>query len=124
MEQTIAVISDVKNLSERLAGATLGTAQLLFSGGRLHMELDLLRPAPQAVRGRGAGLSVKSRLTLERITAASVQHVSTVPTEQPLLSCEAVPGGYQVVVATPDGLRLELTVEQLSGRLTSSHEVG
>ncbi len=114
MEHAIAVITDLKNLSERLAGASLGAARLVPSGGRLRLELELLHQPPV---GRRTGPAARSRLTLERITDASVQHVATVPTDQPLLACEAVPGGYHVVVATSDGLRLELAAEQLSGRL-------
>ena len=117
MEHALAVISDVSNLSRILAGAVFGAARLLPSGGRLRLELELL-PAPAAGR-RGVGAAVTHRLTLEQVTEANIRHVATVPTGQPLISCEAVRGGYQVVVAAPDGLRLELNVEQLNGRLAA-----
>lgn len=118
MEHAIAVLSDVSHLSGILGGAVFGAARLVPSGSRLRLELELL-PAPSAGRRRGAPAAATHRLILEQVTEATLRHVATVPTDQPLVSCEAVRGGYQVVVAAPDGLRLELSVEQLSGRLVA-----
>ena len=124
MEQRISVVSDVKNLSELLNGASVDQARLVPSGGRLRLELELTRACPELATVVRRGLLtrtktpwVKSRLVLDQIKDAAVQRlVDTPPDQTPLLSCEAIPGGYQLVVTAPDGLHLQLTLEQLDGQ--------
>lgn len=124
MEQTIAVVSDVKNVSELLEGASVDGARLVPAGGRLRLEMDLTRACPelQTVVRKGFMTRTKtpwtkSRLTLEAIKDVAIQRAADVPsTQAPLLSCDAVPGGYSLTVTAHDGLRLQLTLEQLTGR--------
>ena len=124
MERTISVLNDVKDLSELLEGASVDQARLAPSSGRLQLELDLTRACPELETVVRRGFStrtktpwVKSRLTLSQVKGASVQHLTDVsPTQSPLLSCEAIPGGYALVVTGHDGLRLSLTLEQLNGQ--------
>jgi hypothetical protein len=60
---------------------------------------------------------VKSRLTLNHITDATVQRLTeSSPDRQSLFSCEAIVGGSRFMVTSQDGLRLRLTLEQLSGQ--------
>ena len=123
MEQLITVVSDVKNLSELLEGSSIDEARLTPSGGRLRLDLELTRAClelqPVARRGfmtRTKTPWVKSRLTMSPILDASVRRLADSPTvHTPLLSCEAIPGGYRLVVTAPDGLQLHLTLEQLDG---------
>ena len=129
MERAITVVTDVKDLSDLLHGASVDQARFVASGGRLRMELELTRAMAEQQRVVRHGMFkrvrtpwVKGRMTLERIQEVTVQRVGDLgPDEFPLFACEAVPGGYQVVVTTPDGLRLSLALEQLSGQF---HDVG
>ncbi len=128
MEHTIAVVSDVKNLSELLGGASVDAARLMPSSGGLRLEMDLTRACselqPAVRRGfmtRTKTPWTKSRLVLEAIADATIAHAEDRPAEQtPLLSCEAVPGGYMLTVHSPDGLRLRLRLEQLTGRFADT----
>jgi hypothetical protein len=130
MEQSINVVSDLKNLSELLGGSTVDQARLVPSGGRLRLELDLTRACRELVTTERRGFLkrpktpwMKSRLTLEPIAEAMVQRVTeSSPSPEPLIACEAVPGGYQLVVTSPDGLRLSMRLEQLSGRFVDLGE--
>ena len=124
MERAISVLSDVKDLSELLEGASVDQARLTPSGGRLKLEMELTRACPelQTVMRRGVITRtktpwVKSCLTLSQIKDASVRRLTDAPPgETPLLSCEAIPGGYTLVVMSHDGLRVSLTLEQLNGQ--------
>ena len=124
MQRAIAVVTDVKDLSELLHGASVEQARMVSSGGRLRVEVELTRAMMEQQRVVRHGLFkrtqtpwIKGRLTLEGIQDVEVQRVSDQPPDQtPLLTCEAIPGGYQFVVTAPDGLRLQLTLAQLSGQ--------
>ena len=124
MEQAIALVSDVKNLSELLDGASVDQTRLVPIGGRLRLEIELTRACPelQTVVRRGFLTRtktpwVKGCLTLNQVTDAAVRHVADAsPGQAPLLTCEAIPGGYRLVVTAPDGLQLQLTLEQLNGQ--------
>ena len=126
MEQVITFVTDVKNLGELLDGASVDQARVVPSGGRLRLELELTRACPELATVVKRGLLartktpwVKSRLVLNQIKDVAVQRLVDAPPDQvPLLSCEAIPGGYQVVVTAPDGLRLQLILEQLDGQFT------
>ena len=128
MEQTIAVVSDVKNLSELLEGASVDGARLVPSSGRLRLEMDLTRACPELQTVVRKGFMsrtktpwTKSRLTLDAIKDVAIQRAADAPPDQtPLLSCDAVPGGYSLTVNSHDGLRLQLTLEQLSGRFADT----
>ncbi|MBI3010993.1 MAG: hypothetical protein HYY58_00670 [Candidatus Omnitrophica bacterium] len=124
MEKAIAVLTDVKDLSEVLDGASVDRVCLIPSGGRLRLEMELTRACPElnTVVRRGFLTKtktpwVKGRLSLGQIKDASVERMAETPADQPpLLLCETVPGGYTLVVTSPDGLRLSLTLEQLEGQ--------
>lgn len=124
MERAIAVLNDIKDLSEMLDGARIDQARVTSSGGHLRFELELTRAmveeAPAAHRGfftRAKTPWVKSRLSLDQVQDVAVQPLSDrSPQQVPLLNCEAIPGGYRLVVTAPDGLQLSLTLGQLTGR--------
>ena len=124
MDRTIRVISDVKDLSELLDGASVDHARLVPSGARLRLEVELTRACAelQTVARRGWFTKtktpwVKSRLSFAHIKDASIQRVEETPVQQvPLLSCEAIAGGYTLVMTSPDGLRLTVVLEQLDGQ--------
>ena len=125
MERTLSVLSDVKNLGEFIDGASLERARLLPGVGQMSLELELTRACPELAtvvrRGFVARTKtpwVKSRLTLRRITGVAVQRTADAAASQPLLACEAVPGGYRAVVTAHDGLELTVTLEQLDGQFT------
>ena len=127
MEQGLSVVSDIKNLSELLDGACVGHMRLAPNGGRLRLEMELTRAcremqpvARRGVFGRPKTPWMKCRLTLNQAKEASVVHLAFMPLQgppqEPLLACEAVAGGYQLVVTTPERLRLTVTLEQLDGQ--------
>ena len=124
MERTLTVLTDVKDLGELLGGANIDLARLVPSGRRLRLELELTRACPElqtvvrrAFVTRTKTPWVKSRLTFDHVQDAAVQRLAEAPAGQaPVLSCEAIPGGYTLTVTSPDGLRLVLTLAQLSGQ--------
>ena len=124
MEQAIAVLSDLKNVSELLEGASIEQARLVPSIGRLQLELEVTRACPELKTTVRRGLMrkttipwVKSRLTVGQITGVSIQRAAEAPAGQtPVLACEAVPGGYTLTVTSPDGLQLTLALDQLQGQ--------
>ena len=123
MERAIGVVSDVKDLGEFLNGASVDQARFVSSGARLRLEMEVTRAMLEHQQVVRQGLFrrvktpwIKGRLTLNQIQDVVVQRLSDQPPDPtPLFTCDAIPGGYQLVVTTPDGLRLQLTLEQLSG---------
>lgn len=126
MERAIGVVTDVKDLGELLSGAMVDQARLSPSAGRLRLELELTRAMPERTTVVRRGLFsrattpwIKSRLVLEQIQQVGIQRLTETSVEQsPLLVCDAVPGGYTLTVTSPDGLRLSVSLEQLSGRFS------
>ena len=126
MERSVSVVTDVKDVSELLNGASLEQVRLLPSEGRLRVELELMRVMPERATTVRRGLWTrmktpwtKSRLTLHQIKEASVRRATDAPPEHtPLLACEAVPGGYTVTVTSPDGVQYVFKLEQLHGQFT------
>ena len=123
MRQAITVVSDVTHVNELLDGSSVNQVHLMPSGGRLRLDLELTRACRelQTVVRRGFMTKaktpwIKCRLSLGSITEATVERVAdTGVASAPLLSCEAVPGGYTLVVINHDGLQLSLRLEQLDG---------
>jgi hypothetical protein len=123
MERRIAVLSDVKDLSEWLNGASVEQAHVVQAGGRLQLVLDLTRAMTEAKRVVRVGLLkrvktpwTKCQVRLSGINAVTVKRLADLaPDQTPLLSCEAVTGGYQLTVQAPDGLQLVLALSQLDG---------
>lgn len=123
MERTITVLTDVKDLGELLNGSRVDQAQLIPSAGRLQLVLELTRAMveQQHVVKRGPFRRLKTpwsqcRLTLNRITSVTVKRLTDLaPDQTPLLSCDAVSGGYQLTVQAPDGLQFVLGLDQLDG---------
>ncbi len=116
MERTISVLSDVKDLGELLAGACIEQARCVPSGARLRLEIELTRPCRERPTKPPIPW-VKSRLQIGQIKESSVQRVSEqVRGQTPWLSCDAIPGGYHLMITSADGLRFVLTLEQLNGQ--------
>lgn len=124
MEQQIQVVSDMKNLGEWLDGSRVERTRLIPQGGRLQLEMTLTRAMQEKQRVVRQGLFsktltpwIRGRLRLSSIKEASIERLcDSGPADQmPFLSCEAVPGGYTMEIHPPDGLRLLLHLEQLSG---------
>jgi len=128
MERAITVLSDVNALSELLDGARVDRARLVPSAGKLRLELEVTRACPELQTVERRGLMrrrripwVTSRLRLDQVKDAAVQRLDGLPPGQtPLLSCEAIPGGYRFVVTTADGLRLQAVLETLSGQFADT----
>ena len=118
MERAIAVMTDLKDVSEWLTGAFIEQARIVPSGGCLRLELELTRPCPEwpsmGRQGRRRVPHVKSRLSLGQITDMTVQRVTDA--QGPMLSCDAIPGGYAMTITGPDGTRWSLVLEQLNGQ--------
>ena len=123
MQRTMTVVNDVKDLAEWLKGASVDQAQLVPSGGRLQLVMELTRAMverQQMVR-RGLFKRVKTPWTTCRVTLNDIHSVAikrltdATPAQTPLLFCEAVPGGYQLTVQAPDGLQFVLGLDRLAG---------
>lgn len=123
MHKQLSVLSDVKDLAELLDGAGVEQAKLVPAGGRLELVLEGTRAMveqPPVARGglfqRAKTPWTKYRLTLTRITGVTVTRAEPTSADHaPLLACDAVPGGYELTVQAPDGLRLVVGLEQLDG---------
>ena len=123
MQRTMTVVNDVKDLAEWLKGASVDQAQLVPSGGRLQLVIELTRAMVECQQTARRGLlkRVKTpwttcRVTLNSIHSVTIKRLTDAPPGQtPLLSCEAVPGGYQLTVQAPDGLQFVLGLERLAG---------
>lgn len=123
MERTVTVLTDVKDLGELLNGSRVDQAQLIPSGGRIQLVLDLTRAMVERQQVVKHGLFrrlktpwTKCRLTLQGIKSMTVKRLTDLaPDQTPLLSCDAVSGGYQLTVQAPDGLQFVLGLEQLDG---------
>jgi len=123
MERAITLVTDVKDLSELLNGASIEQAQLVPDRGRLQLVLELTRAMTERQQVVRHGLIrrvktpwTKCRLMFNRIGTVTVKRLTDLaPDQTPLLSCDAVKGGYQLTVQAPDGLQFVLGLEQLDG---------
>jgi hypothetical protein len=123
MERSIAVVTDVKDLNDLLSGASLDQARCVPTreGAELVVEFTRAMVERQTVVRRGLFRRMKTpwtkcELRLSKITAITVRRLADLPPDQhPLLSCEAVHGGYQLTVQAPDGLQFVLGLLQLDG---------
>ena len=123
MRRPFDVLSDVKDVADLLEGARIDQARLVPAGGRLNLELELTRAvleAQQVVRRgpfrRLKTTWIKGRLTLTQLNALALERFGDAGAQQkPLIWAEAIPGGYEVVITSPEGLRLRVTAEHLNG---------
>ena len=122
MERTIAYLTDLKDLSGLLAGARIEQAELVPAMGSCSLELQLTRAMLEQPAAPRAGLFKRaktpwsaSRLTLKRIHSVTIHRAEDLTADTPLLDAEAVPGGYQVTIQSPDGLQFVLQADQLQG---------
>ena len=126
MERSVTLVTDVKDLSDLLNGASLDQARLVPSGGRMQLVLELTRAMIEQQRVIRHGLIkrvktpwTKCQLALQGITSITVKRLTDLAPDQiPLLACEAVPGGYQLTVQAPDGLQFVLGLDQLNGHFS------
>jgi len=122
----MTLVTDVKDLSDLLNGASLDQARLVPSGGRMQLVLELTRAMieHQRVVRHGPFRRVKTpwtkcQLTFKGIKTVTVKRLTDLaPDQVPLLACEAVPGGYQLTVQAPDGLQFVLGLDQLDGHFS------
>ena len=123
MERTLAVVTDVQDLADLLAGASVDQVQLVSAGGQMQVVIELTRALleRQEIVQRGLFRRLKTpwtkcELRLSRITAATVKRlVDLAPNQTPVVVCDAVGAGYRITVHTPDGLELLLTADRLAG---------
>ena len=126
MERAINVLTDVKDLSEWLKGSRVDEAKLEPSTGQLAFTLELTRAMTERQTRARQGLFMRTktpwircRLTLHHIGDARIKRLTDqAPNDTPLLTCEAVKGGYQLTVQAEDGLQFILNLDQLDGTFT------
>ena len=126
IERTIGVVSDIHDIGELLEGATLDEARCEPRAGRMELVLELTRAmrerqvtVRQGLRRRIKTPWTKCRLTLSGINRVAVKRLTDLaPDQTPLVSCDAVPGGYQVLVRDADGLQLVLGMATLQGQFS------
>lgn len=123
MQREIKVLTDVKDLSELLSGASVDRVRLSPGGVGMQMMAELTRAMPerQTVIRQGLFRRLKTpwitcELKLSHITSVNVKHLTDLsPDQTPVMACEAVPGGYELTVQAPDGLQLMMHLDQLDG---------
>lgn len=132
MTRDITVLSDLNDLNDLLRGATVDQARVVPDQGRLQLVIDITRAMIErepVETGRGPFKRArvpwaKSRLVLRCVTTTEVKRMlDAPPTDQPLLVCDAVLGGYQLTVQAPDGLQLTVGLERLDGAFTDVGDV-
>ena len=123
MERAIKVLTDIKDLAELLSGASVEHTRVAAAAGRLSLEMELTRAMPEHRQVVRQGLFrrtrtpwSRSRLTLHGVSDVTVQQsADRAPSPEPLLTCDAVPGGYTLMVTAPGGLQLACRMDQLEG---------
>jgi len=121
MQRVIRVLSDLNELAWLLDGANVDQARIVSAAGRLRLELELTRamierPAAKSSLFKSSRVPwIKCRLTLNTIEDVNISRIADGAQPAPLLDIESAPGGYRANVVSPDGLCLELTLEQLEG---------
>lgn len=123
MERTFTYLTDIKDASEWLAGARVERAQLAPTGRAMRLTLELTRAMLEQQREVRQGFFRRTktpfaacRVTLNGLHDVTITHLADQPpNDTPLLSCEAVSGGYQITVQAPDGLQIVARAEQLDG---------
>ena len=121
MERAINVLSDIKDLSELLEGASADQIRLFPSGRGLKLDLELTRACLEALpAGQASGFRrkvpwVKSRLVLNQIRDAAFERLEDGSAHVSLLACDSIGGGYTLSVASHDGLRLVMNLDALQG---------
>ena len=123
MERARTLVTDVKDLGELLNGASVDQAQLVPVGRGIQLVVDLTRAMVERQTVVRQGLFrrlrtpwTKCQLTLNGISAVTVKRLTEMsPDQAPLLSCEAVQGGYAFTLQATDGLQFILHLEQLDG---------
>jgi len=132
MERVLAVVSDIKNLSELLAGARIEEAVLACVGGRMQLTLEVTRAVVEQQRVVRQGFRhrldtpwAKSRVVINGIRTVTQRPapVEGSAADLSLLSCDAVAGGYHLTIQDPAGWQFVLEVEQLTGSCTDVGEV-
>ena len=132
MERALTVVSDVKNLSELLEGARIEEAALAPVGGLMQLTLTVTRAVveQQRVVRHGFRRRVETPWATSRVVINGIRAVTQRPSpadgssaDSPLLSCDAVGGGYQLTVRDPAGWQFVLEVEQLQGSFTDVGEL-
>ena len=126
MARTIRVLTDVKDVSDWLKGSRVDDAKLEPSNGQLAFTLELTRAMSERQTTMRQGLFtrtktpwIKCRLTLHHIGDVKIVRLTDqAPNDIPLLSCDAVKGGYQLTVQAEDGLQFILNLDQLEGTFT------
>lgn len=125
MERAIAYLTDVKDLSELLDGATIDQVRTTSTPSGAEVILELTRGmlerqtvVRQGLFRRAKMPWTKCRLTLQGAKELVVQRATDVPPDQPLINCEAVLGGYHCTVQGTDGLFLSFKLDQLQGLFT------
>jgi hypothetical protein len=131
MDRMMTTLSDVKDLGELLQGAGIDQAALTPSDGRVQLVIEGTRAMVEQPVLERAGMFkrpkmpwTKFRLTLGHITNVAITRAEQGAGDQaPLLACDAVAGGYQLTVRTPDGLQLILAADRLQGAFADAGAV-
>lgn len=123
MERTLQVVTDIQDLSDLLAGASVDQIRLAAAGGRMEVVVELTRALleQQAVARRGLFRRLrtpwtKCELRIAGVVSAAVTHVMDARADHaPVVRCDAVGQGYRLAIQAPDGLQVVVTAERLQG---------
>jgi hypothetical protein len=121
----IRVLTDVNGLAELLSGARVDDIRIEIADGPARLTVELTRAMLERATTVRHGLIrrtktpwTQSRLVLPGVRSASIQRIDESAEMPPLLMVEAVGGGYQVVVTSPGGLRVQAMLATLDGTFT------
>jgi hypothetical protein len=116
MQRSIRVLSDVCTVADLLAGGRIESMDVAAQRGSSTVSVVLKRPQIEAETDRSAKRVPVVTSTLVFRGVAEINTQPAVPQGQvPLVSCEAVPGGYVCALDAPPGQQTLLKMPALEG---------
>lgn len=124
MERRIQVLTDIKDLNELLAGASVDRTQVVSHPGQTQLIVELTRAMieRQTTVRQGLFQRLKTPFSKCQLTFASIRAVTTAKTDvapsaaSDLMACEPVKNGYRLTIRSGDGTEIALDVDTLNGR--------
>ncbi len=123
MERRLTVLSDLKDLDALLRDASVDEARVSQTSAGCELVIDVTRAMPERQTTVRRGLLkrvkipwTKSQLTLRHVRTATAKRLIDLPSSDvPLLSAQAVAGGYEITIQAPDGLQVVAVVDRIEG---------
>jgi hypothetical protein len=122
MERQIAVLSDIKDVTELLNGARIDRTRVVSGASQTQVIVDLTRAMVErpAVVQPGLFRRSKTLFTKSQLVFSAVRSVTNAPPaeglfEGAIMNCEPVKGGYQLTLRGEGQATLVVLVDRLDG---------